>query len=332
MKAIVLKKPVSLDELEYIEDRPIPDPGKGEIRVKVYCVGLNPVDYKLAEGWGNVKWKEPPVLGLDVSGVVDALGGGVTGFSVGDKVYYHGNLTKENGGFAEYACTSAHTVSFIPEDLKMEEAAALPCSGFTAYQAVINKLKVRSGNTILIHAGAGGVGGYAIQLAKLKGLTVFSTCSTNHIEHVQNLGADFVIDYTKSDVYSEIMKATDNRGVDYIVNTVDSETATRDIDLLAFNGELAAIVEHPDFNRLRFYEKAMSLHEVALGGAHINGDMRAQLQLAEIGNEFARLVVEGKIKPLNSKLIEIKEIPFYLSELKKRHVAGKIVAKINDAK
>jgi len=332
LKAIILNKPGFLDELKYVEDRPVPVPGKGEIRVKVYCVGLNPVDYKLADGWGDMKWSTAPVLGLDVAGTVDAIGEGVTGFSIGERVYYHGNMSKENGGYAEFACTSAHTVSKMPDGLKMEEAAALPCSGFTAYQAVMYKLKVEPECTILIHAGAGGVGGYAIQLAKLKGLKVFSTCSTNHIEHVKDLGADCVIDYTKEDVHNRIMAETDNRGVDYIINTIDGETATKDIDMLAFNGELAAIVEHPDFNRLRFYEKAMSLHEVALGGAHINGDYKAQIRLAEIGNEFARLVVEGKIKSLNGKLIELQEIPFYLSELKKRHVAGKIVARIYDAK
>ena len=332
MKAIVLNKPGSLEELKYVEDRPVPKPEIGEIRVKVHCVGLNPVDYKLADGWGGVNWSEPPVLGLDVAGTVDAVGEGVNNFSVGDRVYYHGNLSKVHGGFAEYACTTAHTASHMPDGLKMEEAAALPCAGFTAYQAVVNKLKPREGNTILIHAGAGGVGGYAIQLAKLRQLKVFSTCSANHIDHVKALGADCVIDYTKEDVYGRIMKETNGRGVDYIINTVDRETATKDIDMLAFNGELVAVVEHPDFNRLRFYEKAMSLHEVALGGAHLNGDLRAQLQLAEIGCVFARLVVEGKIKPLNSKLIEIAEIPDYLSELKKRHVAGKIVARICDAK
>lgn len=332
MRAVVLNKPGSLEELRYVEDRPIPVPGKGEIRVKVHCVGLNPVDYKLADGWGGVNWGNPPVLGLDVAGTVDALGDGVTGFSTGDRVYYHGNLSKENGGFAEFACTAALTVSFMPDGLKMETAAAIPCSGFTAYQAVVNKLKVREGNTILVHAGAGGVGGYAIQLAKLKGLKVFSTCSTGHIDYVKGLGADCVIDYTKEDVYGRIMEETDQRGVDYIVNTIDGETATRDVDILAFNGELAAIVEHPDFSRLRFYEKAMSLHEVALGGAHLNGDLKARLQLAEIGNEFARLVVEGKVKPLKMELIAITEIPAYLARLKERHVAGKIVAKVYDAK
>lgn len=330
MKAIVLKKSGSLDELKFEKDRPIPLPQKNEIRVKVYSVGLNPVDYKLAEGWGDIKWSNPPVLGLDVAGIVDMLGEGVTNFKVGDRVYYHGNLLKEHGGYAEYACTSAQTVSLMPKALSMTEAAALPCSGFTAYQAVINKLRARAGRTILIHAGAGGVGGYAIQYAKLMGLTIYTTCSTKNIEYVKSLGADFALDYTKYDIYSRIMELTDHRGVDYIINTIDGESATKDIDVLAFNGELVAVVEHPNFGRIRFYEKAMSIHEVALGGAHINGDMIAKIQLAEIGTEVANLVVSKKIKTLPVKLIDLTEIPQYLSELEKRHVAGKIVAQIID--
>ncbi|MBR0597855.1 zinc-binding dehydrogenase [Sinanaerobacter chloroacetimidivorans] len=331
MKAIVLETIGSLDGLKYVENRPVPNPQNGEIRVKVSAAGLNPVDYKLTLGWGDVNWSSPPVLGLDVAGIVDSIGEGVTKFSVGDRVYYHGNLSKVNGGFAEYACTDENSVSLMPEDLSMLAAASLPCSGFTAYQAVVKKLRAERGKTILIHAGAGGVGGYSIQLAKMRGLTVFTTCSTKNIDYVKELGADFALDYTKDDIYVKIMTETQSRGVDYIVNTLDRESATKDIDILAFHGELAAIVEHPDFSRIRFYEKAMSIHEVALGGAHLNGDLQAKRQLAEIGDEFAKLVVMKKIKPLSIKKIELHEVPQCLAELERRHVAGKMVALINDA-
>ena len=330
MKAVILTAPKSYEYLKIVSNRLIPEPKADEIRVKVHAVGLNPVDYKLVNGWGDVKWDFPVVLGLDVAGIIDKVGKNVTTFVQGDKVYYHGNLSKENGGFAEYACTTAHTVSRIPNGLDMIGAAALPCSGFTAYQAVKKKLKPISGKTILIHAGAGGVGGYAIQLAKLENLKIFTTCSERNFEYVKELGADFAIDYNTQNIEDYIKYQTGGRGVDYIINTVDSATATTDIDLLAFGGELVAVVEHPDFNKINFYEKAMSLHEVALGGAHINGDYSSQLELAEIGRIMADYIVEGIIKLPQIKVIQMEEIPKYLEMLETRHVAGKIVAKISE--
>lgn len=326
MKAIVLTKPGNLKNLQYTEAREIPQPAKNEIRVKVMAVGLNPVDYKLAEGWGDVEWKEPPVLGLDVAGIVDAAGSSETGFAPGERVFYHGSLAECNGGFAEYACTTAHTVSRLPKEIDYASAAALPCAGFTAYQAVVEKLKLDKSKTILIHAGAGGVGGYGIQLAKLQGATVYTTCSAENDEYVKSLGADAVIHYKNEDLRERIFDLTDGRGMDYVVNTVDSQTATRDIDLLAFSGELVAVVEHPDFNRLHFYEKGMSIHEVALGGAHLNGDFKAQKKLAEIGDCYTKLLRESKIKLPTIRKIGLQEIPEGLEALKTRHVAGKIVA------
>ncbi len=328
MRAIILEKPGSFNDLHLVENREIPEPEKNEIRVKVKAAGLNPVDYKLINGWTNIGWKRPVVLGLDVAGEVDAVGEEVIKFKTGDEVFYHGNLSKENGGFAQYACTTAHTAEFLPQGLDMVEAAALPCAGFTAYQAIVKKLKPDAGKTILIHAGAGGVGGFAIQLAKLADLTVFSTCSESNLDYVKALGADYVINYRQENVFNAIMDKTCGRGVDYIVNTIDSQTATQDIEMLAFGGELVAVVEHPDFNRIKFYEKAISIHEVALGGAHLNGDYKSQLELASIAMEMGRLVSEGKIKANVSKVITLDEIPDYLKELEKRHVAGKIVAKI----
>ncbi len=326
MKGIVLTKTGNLSYLQYTEEREIPQPGDHEIRVEVMAAGLNPVDYKLAEGWGGVQWKKPPVLGLDVAGIVDAVGSQVTDFSQGERVFYHGSLAECNGGFAQYACTTAHTVSRLPKEVDFVSAAALPCSGFTAYQAVVEKLKLDQSKTILIHGGAGGVGGYGIQLAKLLGARVFTTCSPQNDQYVRNLGADEIIHYRTEDIQKRIEELTDGRGVDYVVNTVDSQTATKDIDLLAFSGELVAVVEHPDFTRLRFYEKGLSIHEVALGGAHLNGDFRAQKKLAEIGDRYARLLQESKIKLPAIRTIQMQEVPDGLRKLKDRHVAGKIVA------
>ncbi|MDW8518532.1 alcohol dehydrogenase catalytic domain-containing protein [Priestia flexa] len=134
-----------------------PVPGEGEVLVQVHATALNPVDYKTATG-GNPSWSYPHILGLDVAGVVEEVGANVTDIQVSDRVVYHGDLTKK-GGFAEYAVTTAHTVSVIPEGVSFEAAAALPCAGYTVYQALFSKLHIEEGQFILIHAGAGGVGG-----------------------------------------------------------------------------------------------------------------------------------------------------------------------------
>lgn len=329
MKALVLNGTNGIRDLEYVNDRTVPTPLENEIAVKVEAVGLNPVDYELTEGWGDVERAKKPVLGLDVAGYVHAVGSEVTSFKKGDRVYYHGSLGKDDGGFAEYACTTAHTVSHLPDKVDFIVAASVPCAGFTAYQAVVRKLKPEKGRTILIHGGAGGVGGFAVQLAKrLYDLTVFSTCREENSEYVKSLGADHTIDYTKKDTYETIAELTGGRGVDYVVNTVSESTATKDIGALAFGGQLVAIAELPDFSRIKFYEKGLSIHEVALGGAHINGDYIAQRDLAKIGDEFAALLSDGKISPPDITQIRLEEIPDYLYKLKERHVRGKIVAKL----
>ncbi|MDR3225204.1 MAG: zinc-binding dehydrogenase [Clostridiales Family XIII bacterium] len=326
MEAIVLEKKGSLEGLSYVKDRPVPVPSPGYLRVKVEAVGLNPVDYKLAEGWGDVPWPEPPVLGLDVAGIVDALGDGVSKFSVGDRVYFHGWFADVDGGYAEYACAPEYAVAYAPEALSAVDLASIPCAGFTAWLAINEKLRVREGSTILIHAGAGGVGAFAIQLAKLKGLKIFSTCSKKNVDYVKSMGADVVIDYNSEDVTEAVLQATDRQGVDYIVNTVDGVTSTQDLGRLAFNGELAAVVENPDFSELEFYANALSIHQIALGGAHGSNNIRAKNLIGRMGEEYAALMLQGKVKPLSVEVIGIEDIPDALARMKQRHVAGKIVA------
>ncbi|WP_068501134.1 zinc-binding dehydrogenase [Paenibacillus kribbensis] len=328
MKALVLKEQGKIESLTVVEDRDKPMPKENEIRVKVFASGLNPSDYQVAAYTGLASEKQR-VLGLDVAGIVDAVGSEVNNFKVGDRVYYLRSITNLDGGFAEYACTTAHTASKLPEAIPFEVAAVAPGAGFTAYQAIIQKLRPKAGNTILIHGGAGGVGGYAVQLAKLCGLTVYTTCQGRDIEYVKSLGADEAIDFTKEDVYAVIAKLTNERGVDYVLNTISSASATRDIDVLAFGGEIVVTAGFPEFSRLRFYEKGMSLHEIALGGAHTEGDYKAQTNLAEIGDEFARLLVEKKIAPPALTVISMEEIPEYLVKLKEGKITGKVVAKIN---
>lgn len=325
MKALVLDQPGSPETL-HIAEMPQPQPGDGEVRVKVHAAGLNPADYKFAPR-GFRTWNYPFIPGLDVAGTIDALGPNVTGWNIGDPVYYHGNLSKP-GGFAEWAITTAHTIAPLPQNLSFTEAAALPCAGFTAYQVLHRKLHIQPSQTILIHGGAGGVGGFGVQLAALARLKVISTCSSHNFEWVRQLGATEVLDYKTEDVASRVREITNERGVDAIVDTLSSASATAGLDMLAFGGAIAGVNGLPDFSRLKSFSKAISVHDVALGGAYLAGDRIAQQDLAQIGKEFGNLVSSRKIDPMLKEVIRLEEIPDALRCLSQGHVRGKIVAQI----
>ena len=325
MKALVLPKPGKPDTLK-IADRPVPKPGVGQVLVKVKAVGLNPVDYQVAEsGWPD--WEYPFILGLDVAGTIESLGDAVGGCKVGDAVFYHGNLSKP-GGYAEYAIAPAHILGAKPENISFTEAAAIPCAGFTAYQILSRKIPVSAGQKILVHGGAGGVGGFAVQIARNMGLEIAATCSKNNFDFVNRLGAHHVIDYRTEDVTKRVQDITGGRGVDIVINTVDSQTATEDMARLAFGGHLACVAGLPDFSKIEPFTRALSIHESVLGGAHLSGDRKSQEDLAAMANELIGWVKDGKISPMLSETISLESVPEALMRLAARHVRGKIVVKI----
>ncbi len=325
MKALVLDKPGKPRSLR-IANMPVPEPGPGEVRVKVEAVGLNPVDYKVA-ATGVPDWEYPFILGLDVAGTVDATGDAVQDCRIGDNVFYHGNLAKP-GGYAEYAIAPAHILGKKPEDVSFADAAALPCAGMTAYQILSRKIPVKPDHKILIHAAAGGVGGFAVQIARNMGLEIMATCSKRNFDHVKALGAQHVIDYNTEDVTRRVLDITKGRGADIAINTVDPETATTDMERLAFAGHLACVVGLPDFSVIEPFTRGLSIHESVLGGAHLSGDRKSQEDLASMANELISMVREGKIVSLLREAISLEEIPQALARLEERHVTGKIVAQI----
>ncbi|MBM7650191.1 NADPH:quinone reductase-like Zn-dependent oxidoreductase [Bacillus ectoiniformans] len=325
MKALLLNGKNEWKTMK-VEEIDSPTPKKGEVLVKIHAAGLNPVDYKTATN-GNPHWHYPHILGLDAAGTIHAVGEGVTGWKTGDRVVYHGDFNKP-GAYAEYGVTTAHTISRIPDTVSFEEAAALPTAGYTAYQALFRKLPMSSIETILIHGGAGGVGGFGIQLAKATGKTVISTASAHNHEYVRSLGADYVIDYSKEDVKARVMEVTNGRGVDAVLDTVSRDSATSSLDMIAYNGHIAHIAGAPDYTHIKPFSKVISYHEVALNAIHHNQDEKAERDLAKIGDELLSLVAEKKISPLVERVIKMEEVPQTLLELSERHVKGKIVAKI----
>ncbi len=325
MKALLLQDKNKWKEMK-VEEIEKPLPNKGEVVVEVHAVGLNPVDYKTATN-GNPHWTYPHILGLDVAGTIDAVGEGVVDWKKGDRVVYHGDFMKK-GGYAEYAVTTAHSISRIPNAVTFEEAAALPTAGYTAYEALFRKLPMNHIQTILIHGGAGGVGGFGVQLAKNAGKTVFSTASAHNHEYVKSLGADYVIDYRGENVVEKVLELTNGRGVDAVLDTVSAKNATDSLDMIAYRGHLAHIAGAPDYTKVKPFTKVISYHEVALNAAHHIDDMIAQADLAKMGDELLALVAEKKVAPMIERVISLKEVPSALEELSKRHVKGKIITKV----
>lgn len=322
MQALTLSDSLSAAELEFT-DLPVPEPGPGQVRIKIAACGLNPVDFKVAES------KRPgEVLGIDVAGTIDALGEGVAEHSParpGDRVAAHLDVSA-GGGLAEYCLAPVDVLAPIPDALTDVEAAALPCAGMTAYQSVIRRLRITAGDTVLVTAAAGGVGGTAVQLAALRGARVIGTASARNHDLVRALGAAEMIDYHEGAVAEQVRELTGGRGVDAIVECVGS--ATELLPVLAFGGRLAAIDKRPEWDAVAPFTTAPSVHEIALGAAHQHGDQRARDELKTMLMELFELVAAGEIDPRVTATFELADVPGAYAELMAGHVVGKYVAEI----
>ncbi|TVT27719.1 zinc-binding dehydrogenase [Salinicoccus cyprini] len=325
MKAWQLKDSGSIDNLKW-EDVDDLHADSGELVVKVVSTALNPVDYKLIES-GNPKWDYPHTPGVDLSGEVVEVGEGVSDFEVGERVAIHTDMSRP-GAFAETAVVKATAAAKIPDGVTFDAAAALLTAGMTAYQAVVQKLNAADKETILVHGGSGGVGGFAVQLAKELGLTVYTTASEKSHDRVRALGADVAIDYKNEDVTKRIMEETKDEGVDLIFNTVSSEEATADLDRLAFAGQLAYIAGAPDTSDVKPFTLSPSIHEVALGAAHASGSEKAVKNLAYMASELMQRVAAGNLDPVINEVLPREELPEGLKKVKNNEVDGKVIVRM----
>ncbi len=225
-----------------LTDMPLPEPAAHEVRVKVRAASVNPVDYKIRRSgsWAGVPM--PAILGYDAAGVVDAIGANVTSLKPGDEVFYSARIFGRQGTYAEYHVEDAAIVAKKPPTLSFEQAASLPLAAITAYDAIVTFFQTKPGDTVLVHAGAGGVGVFAVQLAKAAGARVLATGRSENTELIKSLGADEVIDYRKVRFEEEVLRLTDGRGVDAAYDTVGGDTITRSIECVRPYGKLATIV------------------------------------------------------------------------------------------
>ncbi|MFF4577062.1 NADP-dependent oxidoreductase [Streptomyces sp. NPDC001389] len=234
MRAIVVNEwggPENLVEREI--DRP--EPGFGEVLVRIHAAGVNPVDWKTRASGALIAWGESPIVGWDVSGTVEAVGPGVTLFAPGDEVYGMPHFPRQAGGYAEYAVAPARQLAAKPASLSHVEAAALPLAALTAWQALVDTADVRPGERVLVHAAAGGVGHLAVQIAKARGAYVIGTASAGKHELLRSLGADEVVDY-RAVAFEDVVS-----DVDVVLDGLGGEVAERSLSVLREGGRLITL-------------------------------------------------------------------------------------------
>ena len=240
MKAFIIDRYKSNSALR-LGEMPEPEVRDHDVLVAIHAASLNPLDTKIRDGEFKLilPYRLPLILGNDMAGVVVRVGAKVQGFKPGDEVYARPNQERI-GTFAEFIAINEADVALKPKNLTMGEAASIPLVGLTAWQVLIERAKLAKGEKVLIHAGSGGVGTFAIQLAKHLGATVATTTSAANIDLVRSLGADIVIDYKKED-FAEILS-----GYDVVLNTLGQDTLEKSLKVLKPGGKLISISGPPD--------------------------------------------------------------------------------------
>lgn len=308
MKAIVVHEYGGPEVLKY-EDAPRPEPKEDQILVRVIAAGVNPVDGMIRSGMfaKHEKAAFPMILGGDIAGVVENVGNKITKYKAGDPVFAYLSL-KNGGGYAEYALATEREATLKPKSLTYVEAAAVPVVALTAWQALVDTAKLSAGQTVLIHGGSGGVGTFAIQIAKARGAKVIATASTANQDLLKELGADIAVDYTKQK-FEDLAK-----DVDVVLDSVGKDTLARSYGVVKKGGFIVSIVARLD---------QAELDKHGIHGATLSVDPNSE-ELAEIG----KLIDEKKIKVIVSQTFPLSEAVKAQEQAATGHTRGKIVLKV----
>jgi NADPH:quinone reductase-like Zn-dependent oxidoreductase len=242
MKAFAIDRYMSKEGMR-VRETPVPEMGNNDVLVEIHAAGVNPLDAKIRDGEFKLilPYRLPLTLGNDLAGVVVQVGSRVRRFKVGDEVY--GRPDKDRiGTFAECIAVNEDDLALKPKALTMEEAASIPLVGLTAWQALVETAKLKAGQKVLIHAGSGGVGTFAIQLAKHLGATVATTTSTANVEWMKSVGADIVVDYKKEN-FEKVLN-----GYDVVLNSLGKDTLEKSLRVLKPGGRLISISGPPDLD------------------------------------------------------------------------------------
>lgn len=319
MKAIVLTSFGGPESFE-LRDVAKPVPGVGQVLVRVHATSISPLDFQVRRGDYADLVPLPTITGHDVSGVVEAIGPGVTNFAAGDEVWYTPQIFDGPGSYAEYHVAAENIIGRKPASLSHLEAASLSLVGGTAWEALVVRAGLRVGESILIHGGAGGVGHVAIQLAKAIGARVFTTARDANAEFVRRLGADVVIDYTKEDYVEAVIRETGGRGVDVVFDTIGGDTLSRSPDALAQLGRVVSIVDtaQPQ-NIIQAWGKNASYHFI------FTRQNRGKL------DELSALIARGQLRPHVGAVYSLADIPIAHTRLESpdNGLIGKIAIAVN---
>src|SRR5437660_9751835 len=306
MKAVVAHEYGGPEVLKY-EDVPLPEPKDNEILVRVIASGVNPADPLILNGKFAKEFGThlPLILGYEMAGVVVKTGANVTKLKVGDPVYAY---LLWGRGWAEYCISNESESAIKPRSLSFVEAASVPLAALTAWQALVDVGKIQAGQTVLIHGGSGGVGSFAIQIAKARGARVIATASTPNQDLLKQLGADVAIDYTKTK-FEDVAK-----DVDVVLDSVGKDTLLRSYGVVKKGGFIATLVARLD---------QAELDKHGIRGASISVKPNGA-QLAEIG----KLIDDKKIKPIVSEVFPLTDAVKAQEQAATHHTRGKIVLKV----
>jgi NADPH:quinone reductase-like Zn-dependent oxidoreductase len=331
VKAFIVDRYGSKDGLRAGE-MPDPELREDEVLVQVHAAGVNPLDAKIRNGEFKLilPYRPPFVLGHDVAGVVVRVGPRVRQFKPGDQVYARPDDFRI-GAFAEHIAVKEESLALKPKGLTMEEAASIPLVGLTAWQALIEKADLKKGQKVFIQAGSGGVGTFAIQLAKHLGASVATTTSTSNVELVKRLGADVVIDYKAQD-FADVL-----RDYDVVLNSQDGKTLEKSLRVLKAGGRLISISGPPD---PEFGEQIRSSWLVKLIMRFLSFGIRRKARRRNVDysflfmkasgiqlREITRLIESGAIRPVVDRVFLFEATNEAIAYVEKGRARGKVVVK-----
>jgi NADPH:quinone reductase-like Zn-dependent oxidoreductase len=332
MKAFVVSRYGKKNGVEAVE-HPEPELRDGDVLVQIHAASINPLDLKISNGELKLilPYKLPLVLGNDLAGVVVKVGPNVQRFKPGDEVYAKADKDRI-GTFAELIAIDENDVAKKPHTLDMEQAASVPLVGLTAWQALVDKAKLQADQKVLIHAGSGGVGTIAIQLAKHFGATVATTTSTANVPWVTSLGADVVIDYKHNDFETVL------RDYDVVLDTQGGKTLEKSLRVVKPGGKVISVAGPPDPD----FAKEFGLNWLLIGAlralsfrirrkANRRGVTYSFLFMRASGNQLrdlGALIDSGAIRPVIDRFFPFQSTAEALAYVEKGRAKGKVVVKI----
>lgn len=334
MKAILAERYGGPEVLE-LADVAVPGLGPNGVLVQIHASSVNPVDWKLRKGLLSpvLKVRFPVIWGCDCSGVVSEVGSAVTLFKPGDEVYGFKNQRVAKtwrGTYCEYAVLPEKTLARKPANLSHEEAAAIPLAALTAWQALSNQGKIKPGRRVLIHAGAGGVGHFAIQIAKAFGATVAATASARNRDFLRLLGADEVIDYAREKVEDRLSR------YDIVLDGSGNAVWAASFRVLRFGGRFITLtvpIPREPSGRLRFFASALRGIGAGMARGALTGKRWHMTSVKPRGGDLEKitaLIEAGKIRPSIDRSFPLENVAEAHRLSETGHVRGKIVLKVAD--